>query len=147
MCNLAAAMTVSTGGYSGWLCNQNTPKSDICTWQGVTCSASRVTVIGFYDCYFLGTIPTSLGGLLKLQTLNLRYNQLVGPIPTSFGGLSSLSYLSFYSNCLVGAIPSTLCALQKLSYLNTLGNKFSCFPSCLLSVPSNNYAGYPPQCV
>jgi len=40
-----------------------------------------------------GPIPTEIGKLLELQTLDLSGNQLDGEIPNSLGFLTHLSYL------------------------------------------------------
>jgi hypothetical protein len=42
------------------------------------------------DNELTGTVPSSLGSMILLQTLELHTNQLDGPIPPEFGGLLSL---------------------------------------------------------
>ncbi|CAN0194257.1 unnamed protein product [Ectocarpus sp. 12 AP-2014] len=44
-----------------------------------------------------GSIPTSLGSLVKLELLKLQSNQLVGVIPTELANLSALSKFKFKS--------------------------------------------------
>ncbi len=54
-------------------------------------------------CYgYLGTIPSTIGQLTKLDFLDFFLNKLTGAIPTSFGLLSSLLALSLSYNSLIG---------------------------------------------
>ncbi|XP_027151992.1 DNA damage-repair/toleration protein DRT100-like [Coffea eugenioides] len=52
-----------------------------------------------------GTIPTSLGLLLKLQWLDLSINTLSGKIPDSLLQIEALRHASFRANRLCGEIP------------------------------------------
>ena len=113
MCQAAAALQIGLAGTT-WLCNQNIPNTDVCTWLGVTCSGSSVAAI------------------------ELAAKNLVGTIPSSLGGLSSLAYMSLVYNNLVGPIPSTLCSITKLTTLYLYSNKFTCYPSCISSVLDND---------
>lgn len=62
----------------------------------------------------MGGIPTSLGSLTNLQSLDLHSNQLTGGIPSSLGNLTNLQYLSLYHNQLSDSIPSSLGNLTNL---------------------------------
>ena len=89
-------------------------------WEGVTVVNSRVTKIilsgfdNFSDLYLSGTLPSSLGNLTNLRTLNLSDNRLTGNIPSTLGNLSNLQHLELGVNSLTGNIPSTLGNLVKL---------------------------------
>ena len=52
----------------------------------------------FICSYIEGTIPGSLGGLVKLQELFLDDNELTGTIPTELGRLVSANYICLASN-------------------------------------------------
>ena len=45
-----------------------------------------------------GEIPTELGNLSNLETLDLGGNQLTGEIPTELGSLSNLQGLYLYAS-------------------------------------------------
>ena len=115
-----------------------------------------------------GTIPTSLGWLPQLQTLdisanylsgtlaeislssslialNLSLNNFSGPIPSFFGSLTYLASLNLDGNSLQGQIPSILCDLSVLAELTLANNSFSCYPTCL-SVDSIDFIESYPHC-
>jgi Leucine-rich repeat (LRR) protein len=56
----------------------------------------------------IGTIPTSLGNLARLEILELRANFLDGEIPTTFGGLDAIQTLDLQHNQLSGQIPEVV---------------------------------------
>ena len=64
-----------------------------------------------------GPIPSELGSLSGLTSLNLRANALEGPIPAELGNLAGLEELWFDGNALDGAIPPELGALAVLEEL------------------------------
>src|SRR6478735_12831338 len=53
----------------------------VSTWTGVSIVDNRVTVLNLYSSNLYGTIPASIGNLVKLKTLTLTDNQLNGAIP------------------------------------------------------------------
>jgi hypothetical protein len=55
-----------------------------------------------------GAVPTELGLLTVLGTLNLASNDLSGAVPTELGLLTALRTLSLAGNSLSGALPSEL---------------------------------------
>ncbi|XP_048337080.2 putative receptor like protein 25 [Ziziphus jujuba] len=54
---------------------------------------------------FSGHIPSSLGNLIELESLDLSNNELSGKIPQQLTSLTFLGYLNFSQNQLVGPIP------------------------------------------
>ena len=72
-----------------------------------------------------GSIPTELGSLSNLATLNLNGNQLTGSVPTELGSLSNLTHLYLNGNELIGEIPTGLTSLSNLTVLNFGGNQLS----------------------
>ena len=134
----------STGGES-WTNRRNwktsTPLGD---WYGVTTdTAGRVTELDLSGNELTGPIPTALGDLELLQTLNLAErwdptsrqlftNALTGPIPDEFGRLENLSSLSLGGNELTGRIPDALGNLANLQSLSLGGNALTgAIPSSL----------------
>ncbi|CAJ1943607.1 unnamed protein product [Cylindrotheca closterium] len=73
----------------------------------------------------VGTIPTELYLLTRLNNLVLRGNSFTGTIPTTLGLLSDLGGLELWDNNLSGRIPSELGALTKLSALALASNRLT----------------------
>ena len=72
-----------------------------------------------------GPIPTELGGLTRLESLDLRINGLTGSIPTELGGLTQLESLNLGGNGLSGPIPTELGGLTQLESLSLGWNELS----------------------
>ncbi|CAL9023442.1 unnamed protein product [Prunus brigantina] len=72
---------------------------------------------------FTGPIPSAIGKLSKLTTLDLGDNSF-HEIPVEIGKLTELKYLSFYGNSLSGTIPYQLSNLQKVQFLILGRNNF-----------------------
>lgn len=110
----------------GWLlgcnpCNSYNGKS----WYGITCENDRVTKLELGINNLVGTLPTSLGVLVKLETLHLYSNKLIGNLPNSLGSLTNLKSIEFSSNQLNGNIPGSLGLLSNLESLNLQNNKLT----------------------
>ncbi|KAL5712172.1 hypothetical protein ACHQM5_014371 [Ranunculus cassubicifolius] len=71
-----------------------------------------------------GEIPSELGSSLSLEKLLLQGNFFRGSIPASFNDLKVLQQLDLSRNNLSGTIPKTLEDLPFLKYLNLSFNKF-----------------------
>ena len=146
------AVYSSTGGdgwgkKTGWL----DPPGSECSWYGVTCDATRTTVISLdlsanvltgeipavlgnlknleklllFGNRLSGSIPPALADLEHLDAVSLRINRLSGNIPDALGNLSSLTYLDLYGNQLSGNIPDTLGNLFSLTHLDLSYNQLS----------------------
>ena len=61
-----------------------------------------------------GTVPSSLGGLTKLQYLVLRSNSLVGAVPASFSQLQLLSYVVLSPWTALSIVHSPMAVRQSL---------------------------------
>lgn len=82
---------------------------------GVTCS--------FDGNYLSGTIPTF--GSIRLRELYLGQNSLTGSIPDSIGDLIKLEILTANGNNLSSSIPSTLSKATQLNILDLSNNRLT----------------------
>ncbi|KAM7515168.1 hypothetical protein LguiA_004751 [Lonicera macranthoides] len=81
------------------------------------------------------TIPTSLGNLTKLESLNLRFNQLTSFVPDVIFNISSLRVIDLSSNDLYGSLSMDVCSrhVPKLERIYLPFNRFEG------RIPSNLY--------
>ena len=132
-----------------WGCEeeQDTTPTEVTLW-GVDYSVEDTDTIDF--CYGEGPIPSEIGYLTNLTTLQLCGNQLTGSIPEEIGNLTNLTelwianhpqlsgsipeeignltnleYLWLHNNELIGSIPEEIGNLTKLVGLNLGGNQLS----------------------
>ena len=85
----------------------------------------KVTTLNIEESGLAGTIPRCINQLRCLQQLSLWDNNLTGSIPSTLGDLQQLASLILAGNKLSGQIPSTLGKLHKLKVLNLSQNKLS----------------------
>ena len=131
---------------TGWLSNETE-----CNWVGVVCNESGV-LTGFsleqnnlsgilpaelslltnvYAMWFskntglFGTLPTEIGSLTLLESLNLFGCGLSGNIPSEFGNMTNMKNLWLSDNRFSGTIPTTLGNLPHLGVLEVQGNDLS----------------------
>ncbi len=79
------------GHRGGWLNN-----AQACQWYGVTCGGGHVTRLQLANNGLAGPLPAAIGGLARLQTLDLSGNQaLAGPLPDT---LTVLALSRFWFN-------------------------------------------------
>ncbi|KAM3384448.1 hypothetical protein ACQJBY_008847 [Aegilops geniculata] len=86
---------------------------------------SSLVVLGVAGNCLSGLIPTSIGQLNYLISLDLSRNQLGGEIPTSVKNLPHLELLSLGHNLLNGTIPNDFNQLQSLKVLDLSSNRLS----------------------
>ncbi|BBG94398.1 NSP-interacting kinase 2 [Prunus dulcis] len=98
------------------------------------------------DNHITGSIPTELGKLQKLQTLDLSSNLFNGQIPSTLSHLKSLQYLRLNNNSLSGAIPSSFANMTQLAFLDMSFNNLS-GPVPRFPAKTFNAVGNPLMCV
>jgi Leucine-rich repeat (LRR) protein len=109
-----------------WSWNTNwLTTNPVSTWYGITVEGTRVTYIYLGGNHLSGTIPSSIGNLVKLSECHLDVNRLTGTIPSSIGNLLNLTWLNLSFNQLSGAIPSSIGNLVKLELLSLRYNRLS----------------------
>lgn len=98
-------------------------------WHGVeTDTEGRVRSITLADNRLEGDIPSELGQLTDLETLDLSDNLLTGTLPIVLGRLTSLVDLQLQGNIgLTGPLPQSLTDLQNLERFMTYGTQL-CAP-------------------
>ncbi|RWR74158.1 putative leucine-rich repeat receptor-like protein kinase isoform X2 [Cinnamomum micranthum f. kanehirae] len=100
-----------------------TTKGMTLTYEGLP--LSLMTIIDFSMNQLTGNIPSQMGHLKALHSLNLSNNILSGPIPESFQNLESIESLDLSHNKIVGTIPPQMVQLYKLSAFNVSSNNLS----------------------
>ena len=117
------ALYDATNG-AGWLENEGwLSDRPIGEWHGVTADADgRVTALRLAASNLAGSIPSALGSLARLETLDFARNSLAGPIPPELGRLANLRSLILGVNRLTGRIPPELGALADLEILRLRRN-------------------------
>ncbi|CAD5165588.1 unnamed protein product [Musa acuminata subsp. malaccensis] len=88
-------------------------------------SADRLQVLLGSNNMFSGELPSSLAGLLSLQTLVLGGNMITGKIPDDISLLKSLNDLDLRHNRLTGEIPASIGSLPVLTTLDLSANHLS----------------------
>ncbi|KAL6193424.1 hypothetical protein ACLB2K_034508 [Fragaria x ananassa] len=99
-----------------------------CTWFHVTCdSQNSVARLDLGNAGLSGPLVAELGILTNLQYMELYENNFFGPIPSAIGHLSKLVSLDLrvFRNNLTGAIPSSLGNLTSLVLLQLNRNKLT----------------------
>jgi len=88
-------------------------------------NASRVNSIDLRENQLSGSIPPEIGNLSSLIFLRLQLNQLNESIPTEIGNLLSLTDLRLFGNQLSGNIPNEISNLNSLTVLWLFNNQLS----------------------
>ena len=95
-------------------------------WQGVEVDdEGRVVRLELPFAGLSGPIPSELGELASLRSLDLGSNGLSGSIPPELGKLARLAQLDFRFNNLSGSIPSELGGLVSLERMEVRHNHLS----------------------
>lgn len=108
---------------------------------------SRITGLSLKGLHIEGSIPTAIGGLRYLESLDLSDNSFTGALPDSLGQLVNLTHMDLSNNALTvlssnltlltnlkslslsnngfgGSLPVFLASMTQLSYLDIKANSF-----------------------
>ncbi len=113
---------------SSWTNSTNWKDSTVALndWYGVGAdTADVVSRLWLGGNGLVGSVPSSLGDLSGIDTLNVGGNQLSGSLPAELGNASELRYLSFWNNQLSGGIPTELGQLTELVHLSFSANNLT----------------------
>jgi Leucine-rich repeat (LRR) protein len=113
-----------------WTSATNWLSGPLSTWQGITLSNGRVTVINLPNNNLTGTLPAEIADLSRLQLLRIGTdfnptNKITGNIPAEIGSLINLTELNLSGNTLSGSIPTTIGNLENLLILRLSINQLS----------------------
>ena len=115
----------STNG-PGWYNHTNwLTSAPVSTWFEVYVIGNRISELDLIYNNLAGTLPTSIGNLTGITSLQLWGNNLNGSIPNSIGNLLNLTSLNLSTNHLSGSIPSTIGNLTNLWELSLWENNLS----------------------
>ncbi|XP_058202584.1 receptor-like protein 20 [Rhododendron vialii] len=125
-----------------------------CSWDGVKCDQDTGHVIGLdlSSSFLLGSInsnsslftlahlhslnladnefnfseiPSRIGHLLRLTSLNLSKSEFFGKIPSWFTNLTQLTFVDLSQNHFHGTIPRSITQLKRLDFLSLRSNSFN----------------------
>ena len=111
-----------------WTDNTNWKSQEpVREWDRVTVRNGAVTGLDLSDNNLTGEIPSEIGDLTSLETLELGGN-LTGAIPAEIGKLTRLEELSLGNN-FTGAIPAEIGNLTNLRWLSLSGKLTGAIPT------------------
>ena len=92
-------------------------------WIIVQCEGGSITGLDLWSGNLQGTLPSELGALTALRSINLQSLPLMsGTVPSSIGLLTDLTRISLSNNRLSGTLPSELFSLKKLEIFELFSN-------------------------
>ncbi|KAB1669805.1 hypothetical protein ES319_1Z008800v1 [Gossypium barbadense] len=96
--------------------------TSVCNWIGVTCGSrhQRVIALNLSSMLLTGTIPSQIGNLSFLTSLDLMNNSFYGFLPDQFTNLHRLKHIDLSWNNFYGEIPYSFPKLQYLSLRNNI---------------------------
>ena len=99
---------------------------------GESYSIETTFILILNDKELSGPIPSEIGNLTNLTTLDLHGNQLTGEIPPEIGNLTNLTILDLRDNQFSGTITEEICNQENL-YLELANNQFCPpYPVCAI---------------
>ncbi|XP_029124922.1 receptor-like protein 13 isoform X2 [Cajanus cajan] len=85
---------------------------------------TSLKVLSLSGCVINGTLPPAEWSKLKLEELDLSYNEFGGPLPSSFVNMKSLRMLELSHNHFTGQFDSNVASFTSLEYFGFIGNQF-----------------------
>jgi len=120
------ALYNSTGGFHNlWTKNDNWGSNkSYCIWQGVKCYPPSLLIsLDIENGGPQGPLPSEIGWLGGyINALTLAKNRIFGTLPTELGLLYRLETLNLGHNSISGTLPTTLAQLTKLINFEIAGN-------------------------
>ncbi|KAJ9540691.1 hypothetical protein OSB04_027197 [Centaurea solstitialis] len=116
--------------------------------------SSQLAVISFSANLMYGPLPSGVGNLVKLERLDMQYNQFTGVIPSELGSLRNLRLLYLQGNNFTGSIPDSIGNMSLLNEVwlndNTLEGQIppnlgNCTNLVTLDLSVNNLTGPIPK--
>ncbi|KAL3145938.1 hypothetical protein ABBQ38_015298 [Trebouxia sp. C0009 RCD-2024] len=98
------------------------PAGDACSWDGITCEASRVVGISLGGYNLTGTLPEAWGQLSKVTYIDLSSNMLTGPLPDSWQAWTNVTYFDLNNNQLTGPLPDSWQTWTNVTYFDLGSN-------------------------
>ncbi|WP_161575459.1 leucine-rich repeat domain-containing protein [Beggiatoa leptomitoformis] len=131
-----------TGGTSwnnqdGWKDYEN--NKDVCHWSGIVCDdEGNVIELNLPNNNMIKELPSSIGNLSRLVTLNLSNNdKLGGALPSSMGSLENLKNLDIsYDN--FSSLPAEVKGMANLVEFNVSNNKITTLPTDFVDLITKN---------
>ncbi len=115
---------------ANWTTKTNwTIDPDVSTWHGVTVVNGYVTEVNLPLNNLVGTIPSEIGDLTGLLSLQLQGNSLTGSIPASLFGITGIQLIDLSANSLSGTVVTTFSTLDSLSQLLLNDNNLTGVPN------------------
>ncbi|WP_439184150.1 T9SS type A sorting domain-containing protein [Carboxylicivirga taeanensis] len=119
------ALYNSTNG-SNWKQNTNwNTMVPVSEWFGITVVEDHVTEIDLPNNLLEGSIPSEIGNITMLKSLNIWRNKLSGTIPPELGNCINLTELFLDENALTGQVPSSIANLTLMTNFWLDNNKLS----------------------
>lgn len=124
---LLALKAYVTHDPSNFLDKNWSTSTSVCNWTGVTCDNNRHRVIALNVSHLSlsGTIPSQLGNLSSLQTLDLSFNRLSGPISFSIFSIYTLNFLDLSDNQFSSSFSSFISNKSSLQVIDLHNNRIS----------------------
>ncbi|KAL3161110.1 hypothetical protein ABBQ38_15495 [Trebouxia sp. C0009 RCD-2024] len=101
------------------------PQGDACSWDGITCEASRVVGMSLSGYGIPGTLPEAWAQLFKVTYFDLSNNQLTGSLPDSWQTWTDLEKMNLGMNSLNGSIPGSWGSLTKMGEFDLSANQLT----------------------